>query len=310
MLLDLTIAICTRNRASSLARTLTSITNLAVPDGASWEVIVVNNGSSDSTDAVIASFSRALPIRREYEANAGLSRARNKAVAEAQGRYIVWTDDDVIVNRNWVSAYLAAFKRWPQAGVFGGKILPELEKPVPGWLADSLEIVAGAYAKRDFGDRPMPLTIEPRVIPFGANYAIRSEDQRTRLYNPALGAGSPTGINGEETDVICALLKKGTVGYWVPDAVVAHCIPRERQTIRYIRQFYMAHGRALGYEGATNGTPLLFGAPRWLWRRILADGRRYMFSRVFSPAPTWMGHLTSYYVDLGMLDQFRSDAAE
>ena len=91
----ITIAICTYNRADSLSRTLQSLAAMRLPPRVDWEVVVVNNNSTDHTDAVIASFSGSrLPIRREFEPRRGLSRARNRAVDTADGDYILWTDDD------------------------------------------------------------------------------------------------------------------------------------------------------------------------------------------------------------------------
>src|SRR4051812_25892690 len=119
------VAICTRNRAASLRRTLASIAAAAQPH-ADWETIVVDNGSTDDTADVASSFDERLPIRVVHEAEAGLSRARNAAVRVAQGEYIVWTDDDCVVDARWLTAYVDAFDRWPSAAVFGGPIVPEL----------------------------------------------------------------------------------------------------------------------------------------------------------------------------------------
>jgi glucosyl-dolichyl phosphate glucuronosyltransferase len=59
------------------------------------------------------------------------SRARNRAVYAARGDYLVWTDDDVVVDPNWLAAYVAAFRRRPEAAVFGGPVFPRYEPPVP-----------------------------------------------------------------------------------------------------------------------------------------------------------------------------------
>src|SRR5690348_7802361 len=107
--MDVTIAICTRNRAASLRRMLTSLANMDVPGGTEWETVVVDNGSNDDTPNIIRSFVGSLPIRHDLEPSPGVSYARNRAAALARGTYIVWTDDDVIVDRHWLSAYVAAF---------------------------------------------------------------------------------------------------------------------------------------------------------------------------------------------------------
>src|SRR5690349_5184620 len=139
--MDVTIAICTRNRAASLRRMLNSLTLVEFPGGTQCEVVVVDNGSTDDTASIIESFAGALPIRHDVEPAPGVSFARNRAVGMARGKFIVWTDDDVVVDRQWLSAYVAAFGRWPEADLFGGKILPVFEGPVPAWLKPSLSVV-------------------------------------------------------------------------------------------------------------------------------------------------------------------------
>jgi glycosyltransferase involved in cell wall biosynthesis len=123
----ITVAIPTLNRAESLKRTLESLAAMRIPMDLAWEVLVVNNGGTDHTDQVIDSFVGRLPIRRVVEPKRGVSNARNRAVDEAKGDYILWTDDDVVVDPGWLAAYADAFKRWPDVAVFGGKIVPRLE---------------------------------------------------------------------------------------------------------------------------------------------------------------------------------------
>ena len=129
-----TVVVCTWNRAASLARTLDGMTRLAVPDGVAWELLVVNNRCTDDTDAVIASFDGRLPIRGTHESVPGLANARNRGIAEAAGAYVAWTDDDVLVDERWLAGYCAAFRRWPEASVFGGPIEPEFEGEPPAWI--------------------------------------------------------------------------------------------------------------------------------------------------------------------------------
>ena len=110
--MKLTVAICTWNRATLLRRTLDSLTAQRNLQGVAWEFLVVNNNCTDDTDAVIAAFDSRLPIRRLHEPVPGLSNARNTAIAAAAGDYIVWTDDDVVVCPEWLSAYVQAFRTW------------------------------------------------------------------------------------------------------------------------------------------------------------------------------------------------------
>ena len=113
----ITVAICTRNRSSQLQHTLTQMRKLAIPPDVQWELLVVNNSSTDATDSVLTAFAHCLPLRRLFEPTPGKSHALNLAVREASGDYILWTDDDVLVDPDWINGYHEAFLRWPEAAV-------------------------------------------------------------------------------------------------------------------------------------------------------------------------------------------------
>src|SRR6266850_5965612 len=129
-----TVGICTWNRAALLREALGSLTRLAVPPRLEWEVLVVDNGSTDDTPSVVAELGVAIPIRCVFERAPGLSNARNRCVREARGAYILWTDDDVIVDPGWLRAYVRAFQEHPASAVFGGPVRARFEGTRPAWL--------------------------------------------------------------------------------------------------------------------------------------------------------------------------------
>jgi glycosyltransferase involved in cell wall biosynthesis len=157
--LGITIAVCTWNRSKSLNVTLKSLQQLTVPSGIEWELVVINNNCTDDTDEVVAQFADDVPIRLLHEKRQGLSNARNCAVDAAKGEYIVWTDDDVIIDPNWLVAYVNAIRTWPNASLFGGPIHLKLEGHSPSWVSEMLCDVelAGVYAQRDLSSLPIGL---------------------------------------------------------------------------------------------------------------------------------------------------------
>jgi glycosyltransferase involved in cell wall biosynthesis len=278
-----------------------------VPSDLVWEVVVVNNDSTDHTDAIIRAFADRLPVRRAFEPRRGLSRARNRAVDAAQGDYIIWTDDDVIVDPGWLAAYVEAFHRWPKAAVFGGPIKPRYEAPVVKWVVESGTLLHGPYALRDFGDEPILLSVSGYRLPYGANFALRSGEQRIFRYNPDLGIGPGTRRVGEEFDVVARVLESGAIGYWVPAARVEHCIGRERQTVQYVARCASAWGETVAFKSGKQPGPLLFGAPRWQWRRCAEEWLRYRLHRlIFSPAPVWVRHLQASAEAWGTIRYWRN----
>jgi glycosyltransferase involved in cell wall biosynthesis len=246
---EITIVICTRNRAEQLGNVLNSAVQLRAPDGLLWEFLIVDNGSTDATAEVVKSYQDRLPIRLVREERAGLSNARNKGVAEAAGRYICWTDDDVVLDPEWLAAYWAAFKRHPEAAIFGGRIIPVLETPTPAWF----EKLRGEWpvkillAMRDFGDEPRLLDFPTGVIPFGANFAVKTVDQRKVAYEPGLGVSPNHRRVGEEAEMIFRLMSGGATGWWVPASKVRHMISTQRQSWDYIYDYAQSYGETLAY---------------------------------------------------------------
>lgn len=304
----ITVAICSLNRAESLRRTLRSLAAIQVPNGLDWEIVVVNNNCTDHTDAVIQAFADRLPVRREFEPRRGHSVARNHAVDAGNGDYFVWTDDDVVVDPGWLAAYVEAFRRWPEAAVFGGRIIPRYEMPAVNWMVENEALIFGALALRDFGDEFLPLSIAEGRVPFGANFALRAAEQRVFRYNPELGLGPERRRLDDETEVIERIMQSGAAGYWVPTARVDHCIGHDRQTAGYLARYYAGYGETVAFRSAdtTVATRLWLGAPRWLWRRLAGEWLRYQFHRLISPAPVWMSHLQAYALAWGTIRYWRN----
>jgi glycosyltransferase involved in cell wall biosynthesis len=287
------VIICTRNRAAQLAHALDSVANLRTPKRLRWEVIVVDNGSSDNTAEVAESFRDRLPIRVVREDTPGLSNARNRGVEEAAGAYICWTDDDLLLDPNWLEAYATAFKRHPEAAVFGGKIIPILQAPTPDWFrrfADEWPLTT-LLANRDLGDDIRPLTFEGGEIPWGANFAVRTAEQRRARFEPSLGVSPLQRRLGEESEAIFRMMKAGAVGWWVPDSAVRHIIPTQRQTWRYVYDYFLSCGETIAYmERAWPGAHHMAGDQREmarvsgsavsLYARAAASGLLYMVSRL------------------------------
>jgi Glycosyl transferase family 2 len=284
----ITVAVCTRNRARSLARTLAALAAMA-PPGCAWEMLVIDNASTDDTRAVVAGFSGRLPsLRCEGEPRPGISHARNRAVAAARGGHIAWTDDDVVVDRGWLASYARAFARWPEAALFGGRITPVLLPPAAAWMRDNLALLGHLLAARDFGPAPLPLTMDR--LPYGANCAVRTEAQRRFAYDPTLGPAPGQRRGHDETAAFEAMLAAGCTGWWVPDSRVEHMIGPERQTPHYVRRYFAAAGETEAHRHGTAGVRLL-GVPRWLWRRVLGGRLCYRLARLTAPPEVWLPHL-------------------
>jgi glycosyltransferase involved in cell wall biosynthesis len=281
-----TVAICTWNRSAVLAQNLAAMTELAVPRGVEWELLVVNNNCTDATDDVLAQFTGRLPLRRCFQPMPGLSHARNMAVAEATGDYIIWTDDDTIVEPGWLAAYSEAFAAWPGAALFGGPIEPWFPNPPPPWITAVWKKIANAYGAVDYGGETVPLTAER--VPFGGNMAFRIAEQRAFPYDPQLGVGPGRRMGGEETAVAAALLATGATGWWVPQARLRHYVHEHHQTLAFLRSYFAAWGEYLARFEPDTTSPRVFGQPRWLWKDAVTSEFRYRLKRMTGSPDQWI----------------------
>ena len=306
--MKITVAICTWNRSALLKETLEHVARVAIPHGIKWELLVVNNNSTDDTHEVLGSFVNRLPLRSVMEPEPGLSNARNCAVRNAAGDYILWTDDDVLVEEKWITAYYDAFQRRPEAAIFGGNIKPWFAGTPPQWLERVWSQVSSAFASRDLGEDEVPLSTV--VMPFGANFAVRTSEQQRYLYDPKLGVRPDDVMGGEETTVIRSMLADGIVGWWVPEARVRHYIPSERQSIAYLRNYYKGYGQycARRYENESEAS--LFGAPPWLWRKAVGSETKYRLRRFIARPEVWIEDLIASSQAWGELRVLRAKPAE
>jgi glycosyltransferase involved in cell wall biosynthesis len=297
--MELTVAICTRNRCAALRRALASLAGVAVPDGVSWELVVADNASEDATAATITEFSNTLPLHAIVVSEVGKSNALKAVIDVASGEYILWLDDDVLVDPGWMTAYHDAFLRFPEAAFFGGPITPVFEGARPSWLDGAMHHVANAYAARDLGAEMIRL--EGEALPYGANWAIRASEQRRHRYDPRLGPRGEQRLVGEEWAVMHALLDDGAAGRWVPAARVQHVIPPARQSLGYLRRYYRGNGASWAIVRQTRGEPMLLGRPRWVWREAFEQEIAFRIRRLYAAPEVWSEHLRRSSVAWGML---------
>jgi glycosyltransferase involved in cell wall biosynthesis len=224
---------------------LESVCHLDIPAGLRWELIVVDNGAGDAS-GVAGRFAGRIPIRCVREPRPGQSNARNRGVAEARGDYLCWTDDDVEVDSGWLAAYWRAFQRHPEAGLFGGRVMPVPEAPTPGWFDRCLDDwpLAAVTAKRDAA---VIAPIHRLELPWGANFAIRTAEQKLLAYDPELGISPERPRMADETDLLFRLLKRGATGWWVPDSLVRHRIDQPRQSRAYLLAYFRRAGDTAAY---------------------------------------------------------------
>jgi glycosyltransferase involved in cell wall biosynthesis len=299
-----TVAICTWNRAALLDQTLAKMRDLRIPEGHSWELLIVNNNSSDNTDEVIEKYTAQLPIQRLLEKRQGHSNARNCALAHARGDLTLWTDDDVLVDPDWLAVYVETALKHPDASYFGGMVEPWFESEPPVWVNRNLDLLQGPFALRDLGPGVRPFV--DRESPFGASMGFRTAELRGLEFDTRLGRVGTGMLSGDETSLIDRLKTQGRVGIWIGAARVRHFIPTARMTAEYVWKFFHGLGRTRQLLSPYNrGIPLLGSGPRWIWRRYLISRAKALLT-----APTrgrwWLTNFIDAAVHRGILDECRA----
>ena len=233
--MKLSVVICTHNRCRVLKNCLESLVAQKF-ELSSFEVIVVDNASTDATKDVVEEFSRGiLPIRYVYEGRLGLSRARATGFRNSRGRYVAYIDDDARAHPGWCTAICQAFEQNAKAhpetvAALGGPIEQVFETERPAWLTAELDQY---YAKLDLGKalRLFP----PRCYPIGANMAFRGEILQHHPWDESL-------IMSEEAELFDRLTAGGFVYLYVPGMRVSHFVPAERCTVEWLLARYHAEG--------------------------------------------------------------------
>jgi glucosyl-dolichyl phosphate glucuronosyltransferase len=241
--MDLTVVICTLNRRESLLRGLGSLA--CQSSDAAWEVLVVDNGGSDGSGAAVRELEFPVPLRVVIELERGLSRARNRGLAEAHGRACVFVDDDMTFRPGWVAAFADVFADSDAAGA-GGRIHPVLPPGTPDWFHGLMEQeVGGPSGRYDFGEVPSVIVPGGELpTPFGGNMAVRrTVAQALGGFRVDLGWGARR-VPCEEVEFFGRLLTAGHRLHYVPAAAVDHHIQAEHVTLEYYLQFQEGSGRA------------------------------------------------------------------
>lgn len=280
-----TVLICTFNRCALLERTLTSLAHMEdVPGG--WDVLIVDNNSTDATATVVRERAADFPVPLRYlqESRQGKSFALNAGIAATTAGLVAFTDDDVVVSRQWLRAAVEMLHARADVGYVGGPVRAIWGGPRPAWLPAENSNLWGTIAALDYG--PDVFAFEERQrIPIGANMAVRRAlFDRVGLFDPSLGRSGDSLLGQEQAEFFHRTRRAGVLGLYVPEMELQHHVPAARLTRRYFRRWWYWKGisRArlhrihpeteLGLD--LRLVPRLAGVPRFAFGEVLAHARR------------------------------------
>lgn len=281
IVMDMSIIIPTYNNAKILSRTLKSLRTLPISCGFEWELVVVNNNSTDNTDEVVRSYVECLPIKLIFEGRQGTSVAKNTGINSSTGKLIVFTDDDVRPARDWLNVFWGGYCENPVGCFWGGPVISEFESEKPPWRL--LRYAPPSVSGLDFGNQQKVIGRDQYFI--GANWSCpRAAIVANGGFDVNMGlAASDKWVRvGEETDLMSRLRESGCQGIYLPQAINHHFVPAVKTTLQHIASREEAHAyyAAMKVFSGMN----LRGVPRWLFRVVVEGWFGWQLNRLLNRA--------------------------
>ncbi len=272
--MDFSVIICTYNRADSLRETLASVVEQNDVEGINYEILVIDNNSSDHTKDVTVDFIMRHGDRVKYffEEKQGVAYARNRGIKESTGPIIAFIDDDVLVSKTWMRGLKNCFDE-TAADAVGGRISRKWNCDKPKWYTEEL---GGCLISQEWGDKRKKWdSLDKHMVT--ANIAFhRSIFKKYGLFREDLGRRGDDLVGGEDRDLYYRLLANHGVVIYEPEALAYHKVETERLTKEYFEKWFFDVGRTLGHTMRWKWTHLFTVAPLWVWKKyILAAVKRY-----------------------------------
>lgn len=253
--------ICTLNRSNYLRKAVLSLADQDLEKGA-YEILVVDNGSTDDTRQVVEGFSWIGNSRYLYEPVLGLSHARNTGWKEASAPYVAYLDDDAIASPEWLGKILKVFETVkPKLGCVGGRVNPIWEGARPDWLGD--EIVCSLTVV-DWSDSPHVLNNLNSEWLAGANIAFPRELlNRLNGFTPYLDRVGSNMLSSGDVFLEKQIQRLGHACFYHPAVEVSHHIPASRLIQSwFVRRYY--------YQGISDAVMRLLTENHSMGKRLKA----------------------------------------
>jgi len=266
----LSVVFSSFNGEKTLPTMLDAFCSLSPPLGG-WQLIAVDNASTDSTRVILESYQDRLPMSILSEPKKGKNNALNKAIEYVEGDLVVFTDDDVVPKQDWLLQLQSCASTNGDFDIFGGDILPRWPIEPPAWMMAGLPL-GMLYAVTDA--EWMPGEIDVGNV-WGPNMAIRKKvfDDGIRYSTDVGPDGSETYMMGSEGDFTRRLGKMGMKAWFCKAAKVEHLIRPNQMTRQWVLNRFFRHGRSsYRYDHQPDSSvPRLYGVERWIYRKLLNE---------------------------------------
>lgn len=248
-MLDFTVAIPTYNGEDRLGEVLERLRSQINTENLSWEIIVVDNNSTDNTAQVIqeyqANWHQAYPLKYYFEVEQGAAFARLRAIEKARGRFIGFLDDDTLPTFNWVAEAYAFGRAHPKVGAYGSQVHADFEVNPP----ENFKRIACFLAITERGSKAHRYEPYQRMLPPSAGLVVRKhawcESVPTRPF--LSGRTTQSMLTSEDTEIIAHIQTAGWEVWYNPNMQISHKIPSGRLKKDYLISLIRGVGLARHY---------------------------------------------------------------
>lgn len=260
------VIVCSFNRMDALRRFLDHLAESTSGIELEWELVVVDNASTDDTPAVVEEFAERLPVRYLLEPRQGKSHALNRGIRNAAAKILVFTDDDALPAPDWLTQVTREFAEDPELGMLGGRVELHDERDIPKSIRTSRDRKVAESAW------------ESLAMAIGCNLAMRrGVFEAIGGFEPELGPGSPRSLVGEDCEYVYRAWRRGFKVVYSPDVLVHHDHGRRGEEDRIALDRVYARGRGAIYArySLLNDRDIqrtAYWEMRWFFGRLL--GRR------------------------------------
>ena len=232
---DFTVVIPTYNGGDRIGKLLDRLRCQTDVEDISWEIIVVDNNSTDNTREVVqcyqADWPSDIPLRYEFEPQQGAGFARNRGASAAKGALVGYLDDDNLPWTNWIRAACKFAQQHPEVGVFGSRIYGKFSTAPPA----NFERIAALLALTDRGDQPIPYRPEAKILPPGAGLVVRRQAWLENIPDkPLLSEKFGERQAGEDLEMVLCIQRAGWDVWYNAHMRMHHEIPADRLTRAYL----------------------------------------------------------------------------
>lgn len=301
--MDVSVVLSTYNRARVVGAAIEAL--LAQETGGlTYEVLIVDNNSTDNTKQVIESYAQQdCRVKYVFEGKQGVAYGRNAGIALTRGEYIAFCDDDVTVSPTWLRTLYEELLRYPDADFIGGKVLPLWKNTPPAWIDAKM----APLALQDYGDVPLRVSSEnPRCL-ISACLAVRRQAfDRAGLFDPATQRVGNSIGSSEDHDWEMKVWQRGGYGVYVPSILCYAEVPPERQVKSYHRRWHLGNGKFSAIAWRPNfegGAFQLLGVPAFVYRQLLEAAFSYFGTLIRGDAAEAFDRENNLFFFLGFVGE-------